>query len=139
MSSHTITETERAHTEKEVRETFLSMVLAAEKADLDGMGRLMTDGAGLGSIVNSVHYPSVAAFVAAFRPHFAPLASQRFPFTETKILVLSNEAALVVASGPFTQQRKDGATTSGRIALTCFFQKSAGKWSQVHIHESTAR
>jgi ketosteroid isomerase-like protein len=139
MPEKPVSDSERAAIEKSVKAVVDETIRCAERVDFDAICRQYADLPATSIMNVGYFYPSLKVFDAAFRPGFSRLARQTFAPDETRVTVLSHNAAFVAVYGNATSVTKDGAIGGGHFCLTFVLTTVDGSWRIVHAHQSFVR
>jgi ketosteroid isomerase-like protein len=139
MSGKALSDSERVAIENSVKAVIDDVLSAAERVDMDGIVRHYAD-VPWASVMNvGYFYPSIKAFESAFRAGFSQMTRQSIKPEETRICVLSPDAAFVAMYGNTNSVGQDGGIGGGHFCLTLVLTSVDGKWRIVHAHQSFVR
>jgi len=123
----------------EITALFEQNIKAAESLDSKGLNGSVNDTLKTGFIDNGKFFNSFDEVMKSFNERIKGVKSQKFSISNKKITVLTDDAALLTASGNFSVALDDGRTFTGGFAWTFVYSKLNGNWKIIHSHMSTSR
>ena len=120
----------------EINTLFEKNVKSNESLDVSELTESVSDALSAGFINNGVYYQSFEDLMKVVNNSMRGLKSQKTNISNKKITILSDNAALLTASGNYSVALEDGRTLTGGFAWTFVYSKINGKWKVIHSHQS---
>ena len=137
--SQELTNNQKEKIISEITALFEQNIKAAESLDSKGLNGSVNDTLKTGFIDNGKFFNSFDEVMKSFNERIKGVKSQKFSISNKKITVLTDDAALLTASGNFSVALDDGRTFTGGFAWTFVYSKLNGNWKIIHSHMSTSR
>jgi uncharacterized protein (TIGR02246 family) len=132
----TLADSTRQAVEKAVLEVHERMTKAAQDPDAEKMFSFILD-AGPGTIIqNGVYMKSRQDALEAVRNGLQGVSKVGRSYNQTRVTVLSPEAALLTGNGTTTITLMDGREFDSPFAVTELFVLRNGEWKLLHGHHS---
>lgn len=128
---------EMTHEQKitsEITTVFEKNIKAAENFDASMLADCVDDCLQAGFIISGQFFGSFDEVMKDFREKAKGCKSQKMNFSNKKITVLADNAALLTASGDYSLALEDGRILTGRFAWTIVYSKVNGNWKIIHSH-----
>ena len=134
--SQGLTNSQKEKISSEVNVLFDRNIKAAENLDSKGLSDCVNDMLKAGFITNGSFTGSFDEVIKDFKENIKGVASLKYSISNKKITVLSDNAALLTASGKYSMLLEDGRTLTGEFAWTLVYSKIDGNWKIIHTHMS---
>ncbi|MDR2917328.1 MAG: nuclear transport factor 2 family protein [Tannerella sp.] len=118
----------------EITAVFEKSIQAAENFDAKMLADNVDDSRQAGFIINGHFFRSFNQVMDDFNEKIKGAKSQKMIVVNKKITVLTDNAALVTASGDYSMELEDGRTLTGKFAWTLVYSKVNGIWKIIHSH-----
>ena len=138
-NSQELTSSQKAKITSEINTLFEKNVKSAETLDVSGLTECVSDALSAGFIEKGVYYQSFETLMKEFNNDIRGVKSQKMNISNKKITILSNNAALITASGNYLVTLEDGRTLSGGFLWTFVYSQVNGKWKVIHSHGSNSK
>ena len=128
---------EMTHEQKitsEITTVFEKNIKAAENFEASMLADCVDDSLQAGFIISGQFFGSFDKVMKDFREKAKGCKSQKMNFSNKKITVLADNAALLTASGDYSLALEDGRILTGRFAWTIVYSKVNGNWKIIHSH-----
>lgn len=128
---------EMTHEQKitsEITTVFEKNIKAAENFEASMLADCVDDCLQAGFIISGQFFGSFDEVMKDFREKAKGCKSQKMNFSNKKITVLADNAALLTASGDYSLALEDGRILTGRFAWTIVYSKVNGNWKIIHSH-----
>jgi hypothetical protein len=123
----------------QVDSIFKTMVVLAEKLDLDHLSSGVNDSRGAGFITNGKYYAVYASLVENVKSNAQDISKQDISIKEKKITVLSEKIVLLTASGTSKAYINDGREISIDFHWSFVYEKIHNNWKVIQSHQSTVK
>lgn len=128
---------EMTHEQKitsEITTVFEKNIKAAENFEASMLADCVDDCLQAGFIISGQFFGSFDEVMKDFREKAKGCKSQKMNFSNKKITVLADNAALLTASGDYSLALEDGRILTGRFAWTIVYSKVNGNWKIIHSY-----
>ena len=137
--SQGLTENQKEKIASEIAADFDKNIKASESFDAKGLTDCVNDTLKAGFINNGIFMNSFDEVMKDYERGINGVKSLKYSVSNKKITVLSDNAALLTASGNVSLALEDGRTITGGFAWTFVYSKVNGSWKIIHTHMSTPR
>jgi hypothetical protein len=138
LQGQNLTNQQKSKIEKQVDSTFQGMVKAAEYLDYDKISTGVDDKYNAGFIVNNAYFEKYEALIAVLKANLQTGTKQRITIQNKKITVLSDNIALLTASGDSNVELNTGQTFNVKFLWSFVFEKNNNDWKVIQSHQSKA-
>lgn len=132
--SQELTAAQQSAIATEVDALFDKTIEAAETLDSSILAGSVDDSLKAGFIVTGRYFRDFAPVIAEFDVNKVGCKYQKMDVVNKKITVLSDNAALITASGNYTLALEDGRNLTGTFAYTLVYSRVNGEWKIIHTH-----
>lgn len=135
--SQGLTNNQKVEITSEINTHFEKSVKAAENIDIKGLADCVDDTLKAGFIQNERFFNSFDEVMKGFKKEIKGVESQKMNISNKKITILSDNAALLTASGNYSVALEDGRTLTGGFAWTFVYSKIDDNWKIIHYHQTS--
>ena len=139
VNSQELTSSQKTKIISEINTLFEKNIKAAETLDASGLTESVSDVLSAGFIDKGIYYKSFETLMKGFNNDIRGVTSQKMNISNKKITVLSNNTALLTASGNYSVALEDGRTLTGGFLWTFVYAKIDDKWKVIHSHGSNTK
>ena len=137
--SQELTENQKEKIAFEITTLFEKNAKVGENVDVKGLTEFVNDTLKAGFIDNGIFINSFDEVMKRQKEAFNGVKSLKYNISNKRITVLSNNAALLAASGNASLTLEDGRIITAGFAWTFVYSKVNGIWKIIHTHMSTPR
>ncbi|RPH32588.1 MAG: hypothetical protein EHM93_08920 [Bacteroidales bacterium] len=123
----------------EIDSLFIKSIKAAETVDAFNISANVNDSLKTGFVDNGIYFDSFSTLLEGFKQGIKGIDSQKLDIANKKITILSDNSALLTASGNSTLSLSDGRIINGEFSWTFVYLKIRGAWKIIHSHMSNPR
>ena len=139
VNSQDLTSSQKAQITSEIDLLFEKNAKVGENVDVKGLTEFVNDTLKAGFIENGIFINSFDEVMKGQMEAFNGIKSLKYNISNKRITVLSNNAALLTASGNASLTLEDGRIITAGFAWTFVYSKVNGNWKIIHTHMSTPR
>jgi hypothetical protein len=121
---------------KEIESVFQKSIDVGESIDVEAIRAQVDDRLQAGFIDGGIYFDSFAQVMSGFEERVQGIKSQKIEVHKKRITVLSENLALLTASGKSQANLVDGRTFEGKFAWSFVYSKIEGEWKVIHSHMS---
>ena len=125
--------------ENQVDSIFQKMIGYAEKLDYDALSAGVDDRYHVGFITNGQYYANYSTLLDAINSNTGSAASQKITLDKKKITALSENIAIITASGTSAILLNDGNEVAVTFDWSFVYFKFEGEWKVIQSHQSRKR
>ncbi len=137
--SQGLTNNQKVKISSEIAALFEKNIKAAENIDVKGLTDCVNDTLKAGFIENGYFLKSFDEVMRGFKAAIQGVKSQKMNVSNKKITVLSDNVALITASGNYSVALEDGRTLTGGFAWTLVYAKIDDHWKIIHTNMSNPK
>ena len=137
--SQRLTQNQKEKITLDITALFEKSIKAAEDIDSKEIADNVDDTLKAGFIDNGFFFNSFDEVMKGFKESIKGIRSQKFSISNKKITVLTDNAALLTASGNASVALEDGRTITVGFAWTFVYSKVNDNWKIIHSHMSAPR
>ena len=123
----------------QVDSIFQKMIGYAEKLDYDALSSGVDDRYHAGFITNGQYYANYSTLLDAINSNIGSAVSQKITLDKKKITALSENIALITASGSSTMSLNNGSDVTVFFDWSFVYIKFDGEWKVIQSHQSRKR
>jgi hypothetical protein len=124
--------------EKQIDSTFQTTVKAAENVDYDKISIGVDDKYNAGFIVNNSYYAKYDSLITVLKANVRSGTKQRIIIHQKKITVLSEDIALLTASGDSNLELPNGQNFNIKFLWSFVYARINNDWKVIQSHQSRA-
>lgn len=134
-----LSDSKKSSIEKEIDAVFNTAVAAAEQMDIEKLNKTVDDRHRAGFITNGNYYPEFDVLMNNFKSRAQNVNGQKITVKTKKITVLSDDIALLTASGETLIDLASQEPITAHFFWSFVYQKIDNEWKVIQSHQSNAR
>jgi len=135
-SGQNLSNQQKSTVEKQVDSVFHEMIKAAEKLDYNKLSTGVDDRYNAGFIVNNIYFSKYDSLANILKANIQNGARQIITIQKEKISVLTDNIALLTASGIADVEINSNQSFSIKFFWSFVFKKFDGDWKVIQSHQS---